>query len=52
MNGIMGEPEPTSKRKEHDKYDFTEDELIELKRIVTDFQKRLFKHPESPDYIA
>jgi hypothetical protein len=35
-----------------DKYEFTEEELVELLQIVREWRKKLFKHPESSDHVA
>lgn len=37
--------------KPEDKYEFTEEELLEMLRQVKAWKKELFKHPESPDFI-
>jgi hypothetical protein len=42
----------TEVKKEDDKYQFTEDELIELAKIVRSWRMKLFKHPESSDHVA
>lgn len=34
------------------KYEYTEDELIELKKILKSRMTSLAKHPEGPDYIS
>jgi len=41
-----------TKPPEEDKYEFTEDELVELAKIIKEWRKRLFRHPESSDHIA
>lgn len=34
-----------------DKYDLTEEELLELLKYVKSWKAKLAKHPESPDFI-
>jgi len=46
----MSEPPKINIKK--DKYNFTEEELIEIKKFIESKRKQLSKHPESPDYIA
>lgn len=43
---------PQESKKEEDKYQFEEDELIELVKIVKSWRMKLHKHPESSDHIA
>jgi hypothetical protein len=42
----------TEKPKAEDKYEFTEDELVELMHIEKEWRKKLFRHPESSDHIV
>jgi len=43
LNGQTSKPE--------DKYDFTEEELLDILKQVKSWKKQLAKHPESPDFI-
>lgn len=35
-----------------DKYEFDENELVELAKIIKGWRKKLAKHPESSDHIS
>jgi hypothetical protein len=38
--------------KKEDKYQFEEDELVELTKLIRTWRQKLFRHPESSDHIA
>jgi hypothetical protein len=38
--------------KAEEKFEFTEEEMIELVKLLKAWRKRLEKHPEVPDYTA
>jgi hypothetical protein len=40
-----------SSEKAEDKYEFTEDETVEIIKLLRSWRKKLFKHPESQDHI-
>ena len=35
-----------------DVYEYTEDQMIQYIKTLREWRKALFKHPESPDYVA
>lgn len=41
-----------SAQKPDDKYEFIEEELIEIKKAVQGWKKKLDKHPEGQDFIT
>ena len=49
---MCGISEMAAAPKVETKYEYTEDELIEIKKLIEPKRKLLFGHPEGPDYQA
>lgn len=43
---------PVEQKKAADKYQFDEEELLELVKIIRSWRQKLEKHPESSDSVA